>query len=165
MRASRIVQFDFPQRMGFSFCFILASCGRIFSSLPQMHRRLLRVLPSRAAAAIGSLILILVASMAALVHQPVRALGMEILIFGLCASWLQFVSARLGFAVSPLRRPVREAVLNAVLGAVQVIPFILAGVLLVAGHLSGLYVAAAGCIATLIFSVLNAWVLLVEILR
>jgi modulator of FtsH protease len=144
-----------------------ALAGLVFVALSVNITHILRFpnLPSRAAATIGSLILILVASMAALVDQPARALGIEILIFGLCASWLQLVSARLGFAVSPLRRPVREAVLNAVLGAVQVIPFILAGVLLVAGHLSGLYVAAAGCIATLIFSVLNAWVLLVEILR
>jgi hypothetical protein len=40
-----------------------------------------------------------------------------------------------------------------------------AGVLLLAGHSSGLYWLVAGVIFSLIASVLNAWILLVEIIR
>ena len=47
----------------------------------------------------------------------------------------------------------------------QVAPFIVGGVLLVAEHPAGLGWIAAGILAVLVGSVLNAWVLLVEILR
>jgi hypothetical protein len=50
-------------------------------------------------------------------------------------------------------------------GVIQVLPFIAGGILLVARREDGLYWVAAGSIAVSIFSVLNAWVLLVEILR
>jgi hypothetical protein len=123
-------------------------------------------LPARAAAAIGALILILVSSLAALIHQPAPALGIEIIMFALYVLWLQLSSTRLGIAArSKLQRPMWESVLNAVIGQLQVLPFILGGILLLAGHNSGLYWVAGGCIAIFIFSVLNAWVLLVEILR
>jgi modulator of FtsH protease len=144
-----------------------ALAGLVFVALSVNIAHILRYpnLPSRAAATIGSLILILVSCMAALIHQPIQVLGIEILIFGLGGCWLQFVSARRGFVASPSRRPVGEAIFNAVMGGIQVLPFILAGLLLIAGLPSGLYLMAAGCIAIFILSVLNAWVLLVEILR
>lgn len=123
-------------------------------------------LPPRAAATIGMLILILVSSMAALVPQPARMLGIEVILFAAYACWRQIISAWHGFAVRVrLQRPPWESVLNAVLGQVQVIPFIIGGILLIANLGSGIYWIAGGCIAIFIFSVLNAWVLLVEILR
>jgi hypothetical protein len=56
-------------------------------------------------------------------------------------------------------------VLNATLGQAQVLPFIIGGILLLARNEKGLYWMAGGCISIFILSVLNAWVLLVEILR
>ena len=145
-----------------------ALAGLVFVALSVNIANIIRAaqLPARAAAAIGMLILILVSSMAALIQQPVPALGVEILLFALYGFWLQVSSMRYGFAArSKFQRPLWEAVLNAVTGQLQVLPFVIGGILLLGGHDGGLYWIAAGCIAIFIFSVLNAWVLLVEILR
>ena len=50
-------------------------------------------------------------------------------------------------------------------GQVQILPFFVAGILLMMHNPHGLYWMAGGVIAIFIFSVFNAWVLLVEILR
>ena len=123
-------------------------------------------LPARAAAAIGSLILILVASMAALVPQPVPALGVEIFVFGASCWWLEFQSARRSVAASKQhQRPRSEVLTEIVTAQVQVLPFVIGGILLLLSRPAGMYWIAGGTIAIFIFSTLNAWVLLVEILR
>jgi len=123
-------------------------------------------LPARAAAAIGSLILILVASMAALVPQPVPALGVEILVFAASCWLLEFQSLRKSVAASKQHQRPRSESLSEILTAqVQVLPFLVGAILLVVGRLGGMYWIAAGTIAIFVFSTLNAWVLLVEILR
>jgi hypothetical protein len=145
-----------------------ALAGLVFVALSVNISHIIRSphLPPRAAATIASLILILVSSMAALIPQPTPALGIELIVFGLYGCWLQFSSARQGFAArEKLHRPTWESVLNAVLGQVQVVPFIVGGILLLIDREGGPYWVAGGCIAVFIFSVLNAWVLLVEILR
>jgi hypothetical protein len=145
-----------------------ALAGLVFVALSVNISHILRSphLPIRAAATIATLLLILVSSMASLIHQSTSALGIEIIAFGLGGCWLQIRSARQGFAArARLHRPLWEAVLNAVLGQIQVLPFIVGGILLVTGHDGGAYWVAGGCIAVFITSVLNAWVLLVEILR
>jgi hypothetical protein len=145
-----------------------ALAGLVFVALSVNIKNIIQSphLPPRAAATIGTLILILVCSMVALIHQPPAALGLEILAFSLYGCWLQIVSARNGFtARAQLLRPAWESMLNAVIGQIQVLPFLIGGVLLLAGHDYGLYWVAGGSVATFIFSVLNAWVLLVEILR
>lgn len=145
-----------------------ALAGLVFVALSVNISNILRSpnLPPRAAAAIGTLILILVCSMAALVRQPIADLGAEIVIFSLCCTWLLYVSVWQGFAQrAQLRRPRWESVLNALVALLQVLPFLVGGALLIAGRDRGLYWVAAGSIAVFIFSVLNAWVLLVEILR
>jgi hypothetical protein len=145
-----------------------ALAGLVFVALSVNIANIVRSshLPIRAAATIGMLILILVCSMVTLIHQPIPALGIEILVFSLCGCWLQLLSARKGITVrSQLQRPVWESILNAVLGQIQALPFIIGGILLLAGHDAGLYWVAGGCIAIFVFSVVNAWVLLVEILR
>jgi hypothetical protein len=145
-----------------------ALAGLVFVALSVNISNILRSVhpPARAAAAIGALILILVSSLAALIRQPAPALGVEILLFAPYALWLQLSSTRLGIAArSKLQRPLWEGVLNAVTGQLQVLPFVIGGILLLAGHDRGIYWIAGGCIAIFIFSVLNAWVLLVEILR
>jgi len=146
-----------------------ALAGLVFVALSVNISRIIQFphLPSRAAATMATLILILVCSMAALMPQPAWALGIEVILFDLYCCWRQLVSTRHGFAArAHLQRPRWEAYFNAIIGLVQLLPFIIAGVLLIAGHAtSGFYWIAAGSIAIFIFSVLNAWVLLVEILR
>jgi hypothetical protein len=123
-------------------------------------------LPARAGAAIGSLILILLASMAALVPQPVPALGVEIFAFGASCWWLEFQSARRSIAASKQhQRPRSEVLTEIVTAQVQVLPFLVGAILLVVSRPAGMYWIAEGSLAIFIFSTLNAWVLLVEILR
>jgi Ca2+/Na+ antiporter len=123
-------------------------------------------LPARAAAAIGSLILILVASMAALVPQPARYLGVEILVFAAGCWLLEFQSMRKSVAASrEHHRPQSESLWEIATVQVQLLPFLIGAILLMAGRPAGMYWVAAGTIAIFIFSTLNAWVLLVEILR
>ena len=124
-------------------------------------------MPSRAGAAIASLVLIVVVSIGGLVPgQAEWAYGLEVMVFGLAA---------LGFsvdaAVRMLRehtgaaRPLRARVLNSVLGGIQIAPFVVGGALIVGGEAAGLGWIAAGILLVFIGSVLSAWVLLVEILR
>jgi hypothetical protein len=145
-----------------------ALAGLVFVALSVNISHILRSphLPIRALATIGTLILILVSSMASLIPQPTPLMGIEITAFGVCGCWLQLRSARQGFvARARLHRPLWEPVLNTFLGLIQVLPFIVGGVLLFTDRGGGPYWVAGGCIAVFIFSVLNAWVLLVEILR
>jgi hypothetical protein len=139
---------------------IVAVSVNIDSILKHFH------LPERAAGAIGSLILILVASMATLIPQGSRALGGELLVFGLGCWWLEFRSLRKSWAASvQYGRPRSESVSEIVTAQVQVLPFLVGAILLLAGRPAGMYWIAAGTISIFIFSVMNAWVLLVEILR
>jgi hypothetical protein len=145
-----------------------ALAGLVFVALSVNISRIIGAehLPSRAGAAIGMLMLILVCSMAALIPQGSTALGIETILFSFCGWHLQIVSARSGFAVrAKWNRPAWESVLNAVLGQTQVVPFAIGGALLLAGHPSGLGWIAGGCIGVFLASALAAWVLLVEILR
>ena len=51
------------------------------------------------------------------------------------------------------------------MGQLQVLPFVTGGALMAAGFSYGIRWVAGGVTITFIFSVLSAWVLLVEILR
>ena len=123
-------------------------------------------LPFRAAVTIARLILILVTAMAALIPQDTHALGAEVLVLS-AACWVLGLrsSRKSAKAHTELNRPRFESLLEAVGGEVQVLPFLLGSILLLAGRDAGYYAVAAGVIAIFIFSTLNAWVLLVEILR
>ncbi len=123
-------------------------------------------LPARSGATVARLILILVCSMAALIPQPPLALGAEIIAFAMAGWLLELRSNRRAVrAHADLGRPRFESLLESVVGEVQVLPFLVGAILLVAGRTSGYYCVAAGVIAIFIFSTLNVWVLLVEILR
>jgi hypothetical protein len=123
-------------------------------------------LPARAAATISTLVLILVSCMAGLIRQVPSAFAWEILAFGIGAWIMQLRSNRQAFAAGrEFQRPPWESALETVLGQIQTLPFIVAGILLLQGNRQGIYWMAAGVIAIFIFSVMNVWVLLVEILR
>jgi hypothetical protein len=82
-----------------------------------------RHLPSRAAATIGTLLLILVASMAGLIPQSLEAFGIEMVFFGMVCWLQQLWAARQMLLVRRERnRPWYEAARGIALGQVQTIP-------------------------------------------
>lgn len=120
--------------------------------------------PSRAAAAVGSLVLVVVTSVLILVPaQPTTALGIELLAVTLAAVWLHVVSLRQ--IVSQKARPRSARRLSIPLAAVQLVPLIIGAVLILADSPGALYWIAAGLLLTVIGSMFDAWVLMVEILR
>jgi hypothetical protein len=155
--------------------FFIAACsasaalaGLLFVGLSVNVTRILRAvhLPSRAGATIGALMLIVLCSLAVLIPQRAAALGSEVLLFALFECFLQIRSAQRGFSARvEMGRPLWEPMLNAVLGQILVMPILVAGILLFLADRAGFYWLAAGCMMILIVSALNAWVLLVEILR
>lgn len=119
-------------------------------------------LPSRAGATIAGLVLIVVVSMAGLIPGfSAGGYGVLALVGAVAAG---------GFAVDSAVRILRDAGptgASVVKGAVGLIPAVLVlvgGALLALGS-DGLYWVAAGILAAFVTSVLNAWVLLVEIRR
>ena len=145
-----------------------ALAGLIFVALSVNIARILEFehLPARAAAAMGALMLILTASLATLAPQPSWALGVEVMVLTVLAWLMQVGSARDSSKASlKYGRPPREHVSEIVLGQVQMAPFAIGAGLLIAGYDVGFYCLAGGAVAIFILAVVNAWVLLVEILR
>ncbi|MEJ0067259.1 MAG: hypothetical protein WDM85_19135 [Caulobacteraceae bacterium] len=145
-----------------------ALAGLIFVALSVNIARILEFehLPARAAAAMGALMLILTVSLAVLAPQPPAWLGGEVLGLTLLAWLLQIGSAcDSGAAARKYGRPARRTRLGDRLRQVQMAPYAIGGVLLIAGADAGLAWIALGAVAVFILSVVNAWVLLVEILR
>ena len=120
---------------------------------------------SRAGATIATLVLAVVASIAALVPgQPLWLYGVEVLVFGAVAAVFAGDSAvRVVAAASRGSRGV--GVLKSAVVIAQVLPYLVGGALLIAGDAGGLGWIAAGVMLVFVGSVLNAWVLLVEVRR
>jgi hypothetical protein len=121
-------------------------------------------LPDRAAAALIPLAGVLVVSLLALVPQPMRMFGAEVLLAGV-VMWAQSGSLliRSFGQTANLRR--RWVMFHVPLNQAQTLPFVAAGALLALGFPSGLYWIVPGVIVSLLAGVMNAWVLLVEIMR
>lgn len=122
---------------------------------------------SRAGATIGSLTLIVVAGAAGLIPaQGAVILGLEILVLSLIVLGLNLDSA--WRVIQASRKPDYASGPPApkiALALAQIVPFLVGAVLLLTGDWSGLYWVAGGMIVVFMASVLNAWILLVEILR
>ena len=145
-----------------------ALAGLIFVALSVNIARILEFehLPARAAGAIGALILILTTGLAALAPQPPAFLGGEVLVLTVMAWSLQIVSARSsGLATRKYQRPAHEHIVEIAMGQLQMAPFAVGAVMLALDDGWGMAWLAGGCLAVFILSVVNAWVLLVEILR
>jgi modulator of FtsH protease len=107
-----------------------------------------------------------VSSLAALAPQPLALVGGETLAFTVFVWWLEIDSARqLRAAVKANNRPWREFAVGTAMGQVQIAPYLVGGVVLALGSAAGLYWLAAGAVMVFVLAVVNAWVLLVEILR
>jgi modulator of FtsH protease len=122
-------------------------------------------LPARSGATIGSVVVIVVASVAILIPDQIAiALGLELMVFAVGALVFQVIAIRQMFATPEggTRRAKRG---DAVLGIGQLLPVFVGGVLVGLGNPAGLLFVAAGFILIFIVSIVNAWVLMVEILR
>ncbi|MGO4102309.1 hypothetical protein AB4Y63_00015 [Leifsonia sp. YAF41] len=121
-------------------------------------------LPARAGAAVGSLVLIVVIAAVGLIPgQTSTALGIEILLGTLVASALHLMSLRHVVRVGASSRANRIARIPLTLA--QLLPLLIGSALLIAGAPVGLGWIAAGMLLTIIGSMLDAWVLMVEIRR
>ena len=123
-------------------------------------------LPARAFAAICGLMLTLVTCLLGQVPQPLSSYTLE-LIFAAAFAWVLFVTTAIQVISGHIRigRPRHETAIGTLLGLGQVLPLTIGVALLVQGHAEGLYWVAATMAASLVVSVINGWVLLVEILR
>jgi hypothetical protein len=123
-------------------------------------------LPSRGGATVGALVLILVSSMAELIPQAISSLAIEICVLGFVVWLLQLWSARhTAIAYLESRLPLHTAAIGIAIGQLQAIPFMIVGIFLLTRQPAGPYLIAGAILATFILSVVNIWVLLVEILR
>ncbi|MEJ1231125.1 MAG: hypothetical protein WDM88_11585 [Galbitalea sp.] len=123
-------------------------------------------LPSRAGSAIGSLIYVLVLTVAALVpNETVVGLGILtlVLLLGTLAIHVDVLVRQ--FQIRPPQTFGRVWTKFA-LALGQIVPFVVSGILMVQGSTAvGLDWLIIGAAAVFICSVVNAWVLLVEIRR
>ena len=144
-----------------------ALVGLVVVAISVNIRRIIEysTLPSRAAAAVGSLVLLLVVACFSLFPQQGDvAFGIEILGAAAIALVQQCIMVARLLQQVP-RRPAFENAYKIVLGFGQVAPFIPGGILIAAGSPAGMYWVAAGFVAVFITSMITVWVLLVEIQR
>ena len=122
-------------------------------------------LPSRAGSTVATLLLLLAIALAGLIPgQSLAVLGGELVVLSVIG-WLPAVLATTARLKRRLDRPAREQVFEASLLLLTPALVTVAGVLLLTSTTGGLYVTAAATITGYVVGVLNAWVLLVEILR
>lgn len=121
-------------------------------------------MPSRAGATIASLLLIVIVGAAGLIPAiSLPAFGAVALVFTLVVAALYWRTSVIGF-----RTPhghLRDHVLRAFWSILQLLPMIVGAVLALGASEEALYWVAAGFLLTFAGATLNAWVLLVEILR
>jgi hypothetical protein len=145
-----------------------ALAGLLFVALSINLDRIiaLRSLPGAALGAIVLLVAVLMASTFALVpEQPRWALGGEVLVVGI-AAW----SIMTGIGIKALRAPIPGQprfvpVVSMVVTQAATLPLVAAGVSLLLRAGGGLYWLVPGMAFCLVVAVVNAWVLLVEVVR
>lgn len=123
-------------------------------------------LPPRAGATIASLVMALLAALSGLAHQPERVFGVEVLGFGLIAWAIHLHSATAAVRSSRVTgRPRSEALRVVVLGQLQTLPLAVGGALVALDASAGIYVVFSGLLVLFALAMLDAWVLMIEILR
>ncbi|GAA2223696.1 hypothetical protein N1031_00885 [Herbiconiux moechotypicola] len=122
-------------------------------------------LPSRAGATIASVVVILLGSTVMLIPgQPAVLLGLELAVFALIALGLQIDAATRMFA-HHVGAGTLGRLLQTVLGVGAQLWVVVGGAAVAFGSGWGLYLVAVGFVAIFAAAVLNAWVLMIEILR
>ncbi|MDO9355187.1 MAG: hypothetical protein Q7T55_15930 [Solirubrobacteraceae bacterium] len=123
-------------------------------------------LPARAGATIASIAVILVSAMAMLIPtQPALWLGLEIVGFTVVALLFQADAAVRILRSHDSGLTLGRKIGTIVLGVGQFSGLLIGGALIMSGDASGVFHVAAGFIAIFIVAIVNAWVLMVEILR
>jgi hypothetical protein len=139
--------------------------GLLFVAISINLARILEAehLPARAAIGLAILILVLVVSTLGLVPGiGDRALGGSVLAIALAIwSWPTSRAVRYGAG----GRPRRLFLVDATLTQASLVPFIVAGITLLVGAGGGLYWLVPGVVFAFVTAAVNAWVLLVEIMR
>jgi modulator of FtsH protease len=120
--------------------------------------------PARAMETLMLLLSVVIVSIFALAPgQSLTALGLEVGVVGLVTA---VAAARLiGGATMPPDAPRSWKASRLLLAAPATLPFLIGGISLIAESGGGLYWLLAGTVAAIVVGVINAWVLLVEILR
>lgn len=142
-----------------------ALAGLVFVAVSINIERILQFpwLPARALETVLLLVGALLAALLTLAPQSRTALGVELLVEGLAvAGVLAVLVARNPVGADSPHAALAPRLLPLTVGAV---PFAVAGATLLAQAGGGLYWLLAGTVGALLAAVLNAWVLLVEILR
>jgi hypothetical protein len=144
-----------------------ALAGLLFVAISINLTKILEVrgLVGRAGEAIVLLVAVLVASTLVLVpDQPRVALGTELLVTGLLA-WSILVTIHVR-AVRGRVGPSHPVLIGRIaMVQVAILPFLVAGISLLLQAGGGLYWLVPGVVLCLVVAVLNAWVLLIEIMR
>jgi modulator of FtsH protease len=144
-----------------------ALTGLLFVAVSINIERILALpgVPDRALQTLLVLLSVVIVSVLGLAPgQSDTALGFELAVAGLLFTGIALVlGRRVGAASAPRSRPELAARTTLVLAGTA--PTIVAGVTLAAGAGGGLYWLLGGIVAAIVGGVINAWVLLVEILR
>lgn len=123
-----------------------------------------RTLTARLLAGIAALVLALAVSAIGLVPGlDLTGYGVLIVVATLLMSVFQVNVTRL-IAGDPNPAD-RARPLKYLIGFLPLAAYLVAGVLVGAGHPSGLYLAAAGCLLAIVSAIVVSWVALVEVLR
>jgi len=141
--------------------------GLVFVAVSINLSRVLSIpgLTGRAAESLIQLFGVLIVSTTVLIpHQPVTALGTEILILG-SALWLFQTVLQIRYMAGSTGQPRYWLITRMVQTQFASIPFCVSGILLLRGSSAGLYWLAPGFIFSFVAGGMSAWVLLVEILR
>lgn len=146
-----------------------ALVGLLIVAISVNIREILRskLLPARAGATIAALSAVLIGALLLLVPGQSRNwLGMELVVVSFVALVFQVrMVVVLGRDHDPAA-PTGSRSLKSAVAVGQLVPVLVGGILVVAGQPSvGLAWVAAGFLAVFVFSITNAWVLMVEILR
>jgi hypothetical protein len=144
-----------------------ALLGLLFVSVSLNLSRILAFpdLPNRALMAMLLLLAVLiVASLMLIPGQPMAVNGVEVLCVGLaiCAAGTITGASGIRNATPDMRS---KSIKRFVLLGFAILPYIVAGIMLLAGHTAAFYWLAGGTILSFVASASEAWVLLVEINR
>jgi modulator of FtsH protease len=122
-------------------------------------------LPGRAFEALMLLVAaMLICGIALIPGQTPTLFGLEILLiefFVLLTSIVQQVKA----TRTNVRQQTSWVVVRALVLISSSVPIVIGGIILASGHVAGLYWVAPGVLIAIAASILNSWVLLIEILR
>ena len=141
--------------------------GLVFVAVSINLSRVISVpgLAGRAAESIIQLFGVFIISTAALIpRQSAFALGVEILVMGFIF-WLLQTILQMIYMRQRAGHPLRWVMTRVIQTHLSSIPFFVSGIVLMRGSSAGMYWSVPGFILSLLSGILNAWVLLVEILR